>query len=179
MSNYIYLNCTVLENTLATSKEKGTPSVKLKLQYADADKNLQTIDADLWLSDKASEKTFKTLYDVFGWAGKLSELLNPILSGKKCVAACEYEEYKGKNYLRAKYINRESKPVAKANAGIVAQLESKFSGIAANQAAKARAEGVKFEPEKLAENPDAQTPLTDYSGRPDNAPTITDDDLPF
>jgi len=95
---------TVLSNSLATSKNKGTPSIKLKLKldYL-ADDPSATIDrkilyGDLWLSYKTTKNTLKTLQEVFRWKGVLvTDFNEPILVGKRCQLVTEESSYENKN----------------------------------------------------------------------------------
>lgn len=174
----IRINCVVANNVLAESKEKGTPSVKFQLAYKDAASGAEsTLTADLWLTDASVDKTLKTLLDVFGWSGRISSLNDPILKGKPCVAVCEYEEYKGKNYLKVKFINRAGKALEKADKGTVAALEARLAAQCANLEAEARNKGIKFEAEPDT-TPSRASAATHGAGAFDSVPA-TEDDLPF
>lgn len=182
MSGDIRLECVVVSNSLSTSKEKGTPSVKLQLSYTDPQTGSQgSIYADLWLSETVIQKTGKsvaensieTLYSVFGWSGKISDLNEPILEGKPCVAVCAYETYEGRSRLKVKFINRVGKPLEKLDKSAAAALDAKFAAIAANQASKARSEGVTFVPSAQKETASAG------AERLDGVPIPTEDDMPY
>ena len=169
----IRLDCTVESNALATSKDKGTPSVKLSLAYFNDLGVKQYIYADMWLSEAAVDRSLKTLLEVFNFSGKLSELNEPILAGLPCSAVCEWETYDDKQRLKVKFINRQGKAMAKADPQIAKDLDARFAAAIANNAAKARAEGIKFEAatteEQAAHNP---------AGPRNDAPPPTDADVP-
>lgn len=106
------LAATVTGNTLQKSKIAKTPSVviRYRTQY-DVD-NPGTpyqvnITDNLWLTYKTTERTLKTLQEVFGWKGtNITDLNEPILTGKKCNLVCDWEEYEGEKRLRVVFVNR-------------------------------------------------------------------------
>lgn len=113
MSDQLYFAATVMGNTLAKAKNKGTPSVKFKfkLLFNTNDPEQKTdgriVYADLWITFKTIKKTLETLNTVFGWKGhNITDFMEPILYGKKCQLVCEEEEYKGKVRLNVKFINK-------------------------------------------------------------------------
>lgn len=102
----------VLGNTLQTSKEKGTPSVKIKLK-CEFDVLRPDIPVtyivygDLWLTFKTIKKTLKTLKEVFEWKGKFIEDFNqPILAGKKCDIVVDEGEWDGKPTFDIQFFNK-------------------------------------------------------------------------
>ena len=91
-------------STLATSKERGTPSIKCKFKLDGG----EYIYHDLWLSEKAFDRTMDTLRGVFGWFGdnvvdffKRHELLNNV----EVELVIDDEDYQGKTYKKVKYVN--------------------------------------------------------------------------
>lgn len=102
----------VISNTLQTSKEKGTPSVKIKVktQFNILEPNIAidyTLYGDLWLTFKALKKTLKTLLEVFNWKGKFIEDLNkPILTGIECDVVVDEGDYNGKPTFDIQFFNR-------------------------------------------------------------------------
>jgi len=88
----------VVGNSLGISKEKKTPSVKLKFETINnitnpSDETMYKMYGNLWLSFKPAEKSIKTLQQVFGWKGKLiKELNDPILVGKICEIVVEWSD---------------------------------------------------------------------------------------
>lgn len=103
---------TVIGNTLAVSKDKKTPSIKLKVQtmYETSDVAkpvVHTFWGDLWLTYAAMEKTLKTLRETFGWQGSLiSEFTEPILVGKKIEVVVDWEEWDGRPRANIAFYNR-------------------------------------------------------------------------
>lgn len=102
----------VISNTLQHSKNKGTPSVKIKVRTKfditrpDIAINY-TIYGDLWLTFKTIEKTLKTLEEVFEWKGKFIEDFNqPVLVGKECDVVVEEDFYEEKPTFSIKFFNR-------------------------------------------------------------------------
>lgn len=100
MAERHYVRCAVRGNALAESKEKKTPSVKIRLQaipganqpiegYAED----RTLWADLWLSDASVEGSIETLEKVLGWHGNsFAELNEPCFEGVEVEAVCEWEQ---------------------------------------------------------------------------------------
>jgi hypothetical protein len=108
--------CEVVANSLAHSKEKQTPSVKLQLgikynilnpEYAEHG----VLYHDLYLTEKSFENSMKTLAEVFGWTGiDISELNSAeLLAGIECNAVVEIEEYDGKTRPKVKFINNPNR----------------------------------------------------------------------
>jgi hypothetical protein len=58
---------TIVDHVLAESKEKKTPSVRLKLTWAETEP--AHLFWDGWLSEKAIPSTIKTLREALGWTG--------------------------------------------------------------------------------------------------------------
>lgn len=103
----------VLNNVFAKSQNKGTPSIKIKVETAFnlKDPNTPVVEhlyGDLYLSDKAYENSFNTLENAFGWAGdNLIELNDPDrLAGVEVDVVVENEEYDGKTNPKIKFFNK-------------------------------------------------------------------------
>ena len=102
----------VLGNTLAVSRDKKTPSVKIKLQtlYETSDITkpvIMTVYGDLWLSYAATARSYKTLKEVFDWQGHyIEDLKEPILAGKKVDIVCSVGEWEGKPQLNVNFFNK-------------------------------------------------------------------------
>lgn len=97
-----YYVATVTGNAMSKSKDKGTPSVNIKVQlnYEQNDPNQKpigkTLYGNLWLTYACARKTVETLQKVFGWEGQnITDFNEPILFGKKCIVVTETEEYNG------------------------------------------------------------------------------------
>lgn len=113
MAERHYVRCTVVGNALAESKEKKTPSVKIRLQaipganppiegFADN----RTLWADLWLTDAALESSIETLEKVLGWRGSsFAELNDPCFDGVEVEAACEWEDVGGQWREKVVFLN--------------------------------------------------------------------------
>jgi hypothetical protein len=113
MADRHYVRCIVMGNALAESKEKKTPSVKIRLQaipganppiegFADN----RTLWADLWLTDAALESSIETLEKVLGWRGSsFAELNDPCFDGVEVDAACEWEDVNGQWREKVVFLN--------------------------------------------------------------------------
>lgn len=103
---------TVTGNTLSVSRNKGTPSVKIKVQtmYEASDVSkavVFTAYGNLWLTYATMEKTWKTLKEVFGWESmNIETLKEPILVGKKVQIVGEHVEYEGKSRFEINFFNK-------------------------------------------------------------------------
>lgn len=103
---------TVTGNGLQKSRDKGTPSVALRLRTSyDVEKPERPYQINLvhnlWLTYKTMENTLKTLQEVFGWKGtEITDFEEPILVGKKCHLVCEREEWQGEERWRVAFVNR-------------------------------------------------------------------------
>jgi hypothetical protein len=91
-------------NKLATSKNKGTPSVQIRFQttenMTEQRPEIKTFWADLWLSEKCFDRTMETLSDVFNWSGEDIQSLNNNtneLAGIEVELITGYEEYQDEN----------------------------------------------------------------------------------
>lgn len=108
------VRCKVVGNALAKSKEKQTPSVRIRLRTipganpvfegVNDERDLWT---DLWLTENALESTIETLEKTLGWQGKsFAELNEPCFEDVEVVAVCEWEENNGKFYEKVLFLNR-------------------------------------------------------------------------
>jgi hypothetical protein len=141
----IYL-ATVTANTLAHSKEKGTPSVEIqvrtKLNLTTGEQIAKTMTGNLWLTASTADRTSDTLETVFGWAGQsFAELNMPVLAGIEVEVVTQEESYNGKTYEKIAFWNRpgessarELKPVEAAQARAIA---SQYDAVLRNRKAKA------------------------------------------
>lgn len=119
MANY---SAVILSTALAESKEKHTPSVRLQLHATTKLETEEEVDknfiADLWLSDKAVERTIKTLRDLGFQGSSMADLNFPeAMQGLLCEISTEMVEYNGETSEKVKFIN---KPGSFANRGLKA-----------------------------------------------------------
>lgn len=170
----------VLGNTLAHSKDKHTPSVKIKCRCLhpvddpSATSNSFTIYGDLWLTYKCAERTVKTLSEVFNWKGNyITDFNNPILVGKKCELVIEYEEYKGEMKPSILFFNR---------AGGMQQLEPDDLQKLVDDVQPVISDAIKSlrgdSPEDATEDA-TMPPSKSHESVSEGEVTSTDDDLPF
>lgn len=111
MSRKTYM-AVVSGNALQKSKNKGTPSVKIKCTTLHDVLNpsipvQKVLYGDIWLTFACLEKSTDTLRKVFGWEGRLiSEFSEPILVGKKIEIVCEEEEWEGEVREKIMFFNK-------------------------------------------------------------------------
>ena len=103
MINY---QATVLSNKLSIAKS-GAACISIEFQTIPDKKRFF---GSLWLTEKAFDRSMKTLEDVFEWKGEsLMELNDPLkLAGKQAQLACDFEEYEGKTTEKVKFINKSN-----------------------------------------------------------------------
>lgn len=114
-----------VKNAVLSESSKGTPQVILSFQNQAG----EHIDAYLYLSDKALERTEKALR-ACGWVGDdISELMRDGVDLKEVEIVVEDEEYDGKVRTKVKWINpiRKEMDADKAKA-IALALRKKFKG---------------------------------------------------
>ena len=117
MANYA---ATIVSTSLAESKEKHTPSVRMMVMTTrdlDNDTEVQKkFVADLWLSEKTAEKTVQTLRDI-GFTGQTLIDLNfpDTMAGLECEISTEMSEYNGQTSEKVRFVN---KPGSFANRGL-------------------------------------------------------------
>lgn len=102
---------TVLSTALATSKNKGTPSVKIQFGTEFNINDMQTpvrksLYVDLWLTDATFDRTMDTL-TMLGWDGADLNALNgtELLCGKEAWVVVAEEEYEGKVRDKIQFVN--------------------------------------------------------------------------
>lgn len=106
--------------------EGKTPSVRLTFRNEEG----ETIDAYLYLSEKALERTEKSLR-ACGWVGDdVSELMRDGVGLKEVELVVEDEEYQGKVRTKVKWINALRKQMEADKAKELAMsLRKKFKGV--------------------------------------------------
>ena len=179
MANY---TATIMSTALAESKEKHTPSVRMQFHAVECLETQEEVDktfvGDLWLSDKAVERTVKILRDLGFQGESMADLNYPeTMQGLVCEISTEMVEYNGETTERVKFVN---KPGSFANRGLKAASEDlaksiaqrydaclrtgKFHKQATQQAAYGRAQVAKPNP---------------YAPKQQPAVQESEDDLPF
>lgn len=109
------------------SKTKGTPGVFLTFQIDGGG----TIDATLWLSEKAFERSVEVLREVFGFDDNFDTVEGQIV-GKRCSITVEMEADKNdstKFWPRVKWINPEREAPKPVASDFLAQLSAKAARI--------------------------------------------------
>ena len=139
---------TVKECNVGVS-QTGTPYVNLFLCTDEK----ELTDAYLYLSDKAFERSLKTLQEAFGFDGDF-DTINRQLAGKRCSIVAEEEENPDGNMrVRVRWINPEApKPADKA---FLAKLSGRARSLLQGQ------------------------PQATPAPAPSVAPAPDDDDIPF
>ena len=101
----------VVSTALAAVGEKKTPSVKVKFETEFAIHDIetpaiQTVYADLWLTEKCWERSMDNL-SILGWNGTDLNDLNgtDLLVGQKAWLVLDEEEYNGETRTKVKFIN--------------------------------------------------------------------------
>lgn len=109
MANY---SAVILSTALAESKEKKTPCVRM---LVNTEKNLDTntdekrqFYVDLWLGEKAVDRTLKTLREI-GWEGMSFYDLNlpDTLSGTEIEVSTAIEEWNGQSFEKVRFVNKK------------------------------------------------------------------------
>lgn len=167
---------TITGNGLAESKEKKTPSVHLQIK---AEINLETKEgvdktfyADLWLSDKAKERTVDTLRAIGFEGNSIAELNTPCLVGYEVEISTYFDDYNGKekvNFVNAigSFAKRGVKPL---DDNITRGLSARYDSLFRNKKATAKPsinKAAATAPQN-AQNPTAP-----------NLSSCAEDDLPF
>lgn len=118
MANY---SATIVSTSLAESKEKHTPSVRMmvmtNVDLESGEKVHKKLVADLWLSDKTAEKTVQLIRDL-GFEGQTLIDLNSYpetMAGLECEVSTEFSEYNGQTSEKVRFVN---KPGSFANRGL-------------------------------------------------------------
>ena len=137
---------TITGNAIAESKNNHTPSVHLQLkceQDLEAKKGTdKVLYADLWLTDKAKEKTVETLRAI-GYEGGFAELNTPSLVGYQVEVSTYFEDYNGNSYEKVNFVNPvgsfAKRGVKPADAGIVRGLSAKYDSLFRSKKATGKA----------------------------------------
>jgi hypothetical protein len=109
MANY---SAVIVSTALAESKEKKTPCVRLlvnTVKCLDTDQEeKRQFYADLWLGEKAVDRTMKTLREI-GWDGMSFYDLNMenTLVGTEIEISTAIEEWNGQSFERVKFVNKK------------------------------------------------------------------------
>lgn len=165
-----YVRCTVAGNALAESKEKKTPSVKIRLQtipganpVLEGVPDSRSLWVDLWLTEAALESTIETLEKVLGWQGKsFAELNAPCFDGVEVVAVCEWEQNGDKWFEKVVFINAPGGGgVKKLDDAQVRTVVSKLDAMLSNVR---RNKGVTPTPAKTPARTAASKPATPPAG---------------
>ena len=93
----------------AESGESNTPSIRLNLKVTEGECKGEEVEYHGWLTEKAMDRTLKTLEEAFGWDGDLEALAKLVstgpFAGKPCKIVTEMEEYRGKKTVKVKWLN--------------------------------------------------------------------------
>ena len=179
MANY---SAVILSTALAESKEKHTPSVRLQLHATTKLETEEEVDknfiADLWLSDKAVERTIKTLRDLGFQGSSMADLNFPeAMQGLLCEISTEMVEYNGETSEKVKFIN---KPGSFANRGLKAASDDVAKSIAQRYDAALRTGKYHKPATQQAAYGRAQIGKPNpYAPKAQPAVQESDDDLPF
>jgi hypothetical protein len=122
---------TVVETKIAHST-KGTPYAGLLLRTDER----EMADAYLYLSEKAFERTVKTLVEVFGFDGDFDTLERQVVGQRCSITAEEEEDDRGEVRVRVKWINPEQ--AAPADQSFLAKLTQRARALGAGKAAPPR-----------------------------------------
>ena len=158
----------VTGNSLAVSKDKQTPSVKIAVQteYLVESPGVRVskkLYGDLWLSYAAIERSVKTLKEAFSYTGPIEALNEPILVGKRCNIVCEDDEYNGQVREKILFFNRHS-TLSRLDGDALSSVLDHLSQLRASKP------GVLAEPEFTA---------PDFGRAVPAAPSVINEDLPF
>jgi len=127
-----YYEGKIQSHALGESKENHTPSVRLKVDAVlDQDTGnpvSKQFWVDLWLTDKAIQRTAETLRSLGFQGSSFAELnFGQDLVGVPCELVTQFEQYNGQDVERVKYVNA---PGSYANRGIKACDENTAKRIA-------------------------------------------------
>ena len=93
---------TVIKAEYAKTPNKGTKGLFLVFNVA----GIGQIEGAYWLSDKAKPYTDKTMKEAFGFRGKYRDI--GAIVGSNCEILVKYQDYNGKTFPRAAFINATS-----------------------------------------------------------------------
>ena len=179
MANY---SGTIIATGLAQSKKQGTPSVKLQIKTAvDLDTGApadHVFYADLWLSEKAAERSMATLREL-GYNADTLDALNGRneLIDAPCEISTEWETYEGKETEKVHFVNRAGsyaergiKPLGKAETSAIC---NRYDALL-RATAKRKAQGAPAAPSRSSGPAPVPPPQAGDYYQPSN-----DDGLPF
>jgi hypothetical protein len=116
---------TIKKAEVGESTKKGTPGVFFLFQTEAGE-----IDGNLWLSEKAYERTLNTLRECFGFNDDFASL-GAQVEGRECSITVELETgTDGKEWPRVKWINPIRQAAKPAAGGLLARLTAQARGIA-------------------------------------------------
>jgi hypothetical protein len=93
---------TVIKAEYAKTPNKGTKGLFLVFNVA----GIGQIEGAYWLSEKAKPYTDKTMHEAFGFRGKYRDIGTVV--GSNCEILVKYQDYNGKTFPRAAFINATS-----------------------------------------------------------------------
>ena len=177
MANYA---ATIVSTSLAESKEKHTPSVRMMVMTTrdlDNDTEVQKkFVADLWLSEKTAEKTVQTLRDL-GFTGQTLIDLNfpDTMAGLECEVSTEMSEYNGQTSEKVRFVN---KPGSFANRGLRSASDDMAKSISQRYDAVLRTgkyhkppqKGPAYGQQRVSQQQAQQWPSNDTAESPDDLP---------
>lgn len=178
MANYA---ATIVSTSLAESKEKHTPSVRMMVMTTrdlDNDTEVQKkFVADLWLSEKMAEKTVQTLRDL-GFTGQTLIDLNfpDTMAGLECEVSTEMSEYNGQTTEKVRFVN---KPGSFANRGLRSASDDMARSISQRFDAVLRTGKYHKPPQKGPAYGQQRVAQPKAQQWPTNEPVDSADDLPF
>ena len=154
-----------VESAELGQSEKGTPFLALLCKTDQGEE----LNAYLYLSDAAVERTVKTLREVFAFDNSFESVVQQV-TGKPCSIVVEAEEFEGKTRMKVKWVNTVGGSAGKPleNAGtLLAQLSAKAKRIPAAAPAATRTAAP------------AARPAPSAKPAPAPKPADVDDDVPF
>lgn len=178
MANYA---ATIVSTSLAESKEKHTPSVRMMVMTTrnlDTDEEVQKkFVADLWLSEKTAEKTVQTLREL-GFTGQTLIDLNfpDTMAGLECEISTEMSEYNGQTTEKVRFIN---KPGSFANRGLRSASDDMARSISQRYDAVLRTGKYHKPAQKGPAYGQKRVAQPQTQQWPSNGPVDSADDLPF
>lgn len=178
MANYA---ATIVSTSLAESKEKHTPSVRMMVMTTrnlDDDTEVQKkFVADLWLSEKTAEKTVQTLRDL-GFTGQTLIDLNfpDTMAGLECEISTEMSEYNGQTSEKVRFVN---KPGSFANRGLRSASDDMARSISQRYDSVLRTGKYHKPPQKGPAYGQQRVSQQQAQQWPSNEPVDSADDLPF
>lgn len=178
MANYA---ATIVSTSLAESKEKHTPSVRMMVMTTrdlDNDAEVQKkFVADLWLSEKTAEKTVQTLREL-GFTGQTLIDLNfpDTMAGLECEICTEMSEYNGQTSEKVRFVN---KPGSFANRGLRSASDDMARSISQRYDAVLRTGKYHKSPQKGPAYGQQRVTSQQPKQWPSNDSADSADDLPF